>query len=1716
MANRFTGLLEKPETEQTNRFAGLVKDNAARPETIDPLETASKSFLDDLIFTDKSIAETDIVTQSQVATGLLKDLEDMGGDLLTTENAIIISEMFSISINDALVMTPAIAKTLYGESLQELSSAVINKNLKEDIFGALRETPENIYVGTLGMAAGALESIKRRSMQLAGAGVFPDENIKRQFEVYTPSIEPIAEEPGLKFPDYRDPFRSVHATRRPLPGAIVAEAVAMVTRLPDIGAKILRSKQLDIQKKQDIATIKNAPITKLARLVNQGGVPSMAVALGTSLITGNPFIGLAILAETEGGSAFEEQLQAGGSITKSAIIAELSGAAEIAGESLVFPKILKGLKGGVSIRQGFSLIAENATQEGVTGFSQQFLDTFGKETTQGTDITDAAKMAYIDGVKAIPENAFVGGVIGGGAGAISVGVDLTQRALSAKESKVMADNIVEQVEIDLATPDPTPAKQTPAEPTTTIPIEDRGLESLTDAQIDELEKAIPEITPEVRASLKAQRDTAIAKAEGEVAETKRIISTEAFDAARARILDRNILKSGINPRDFVDLATIGAFHFETGAKKFAAWSKIMIGDMGEKIKPHLERIWRDVTGAKDTEKVDDDFDDVFDFLEEDLPVAEKAKIQKAKPLSEVKKDSLQDVLNDEVFQIESEAADVRSRQVDVGLYFVPRKFKGEVRTAIENDPSLAFNVTFEKGKGTPFDTAIQEGFLQREGDATDKHLDISEFLDRVSEAKRSQGKIGGVSEVVLSKMIKSGNPVSQIIATKYEMLVNGESIAKINEEIKGIAENSGLPVEPFLVTTKRGIVGLTREEARAAGKEAAAELRQAQAVGEKVGFKAGQRAERGKIDGIRKSFKEKQTQVEGIKKKLVEYANQNLPLNERGKMLAQVKNVKTVNQLNKAIDLADRLSEKHNQRVLRAQITKTLKKTKPKKQAGIVKGRFTADIQDRIEGIKKNINNDRQSARDKIFSNIEAIASGVENADALELENENLSMQGIKGMTSGELQQALDTINQIIDKGKTDRQVKREARSERRQDVRKRIFDIITGGKGLKPGTVSLPASQLAANETFIDRIANWQYGWDELLDKMSKFDPSAPFQSDLSKFGDIVHKSETLEAAGIEEQVADFTENFKRIFDAKTKGDFKKALVGLQSEVVIGPIANADGVEITIEMTTDQAIKKYMELQDPTLQATFIGGINEETGKPFGMRWTPEIIQEVNDSLTAQEKSYGDWQLSWYRKYYPSVNKVFRDSYNINMPFNPFYSPIGRDVEVETPEPQLLAKEAIQYASTINGSLKSRQGSIKPLRFNDSSQVLLNHITKMEHFRAWNESVGDLRSIFGTPDIRKAIQQYQGKSILRTTDDFIQDMARGGISRDKVNRVADVLRINFTKSILGLKPLIAIKQIPSMLAYITEMPAGDFVNGVVDFWSNPVDNYKTLIAKSPDLRKRYGFGFERDIRDAAKQDWVKKLSGSADVSDWFFAMIKAGDRFATVQGSWAKYQSELKAGKSDDAAIASAVQSTNRTQPTSTLSTLSAGQRGGSFVKLLTMFQNQPNKYFRVIATNARALKYHRGSQLKAATNIAVAWVVLPMLFQFISDAFRFRKEKQLQAALLGPANNLLIVGSLAKTAVGWAFGEMYDYQGSPVLSTGRKAKAAVSKLTKQNVTTEDVVASIEFMAEAVGQVAGIPTPAIVQAEKAIRRKEPLQLIFSEHSLRSSKKKKGGGRIIP
>lgn len=65
------------------------------------------------------------------------------------------------------------------------------------------------------------------------------------------------------------------------------------------------------------------------------------------------------------------------------------------------------------------------------------------------------------------------------------------------------------------------------------------------------------------------------------------------DRARQRIRERGPrLTAGLDPVDLVDRAIIGADYLAKGVKAFGEWSAKMIGEFGEKIRPHLDDIFK--------------------------------------------------------------------------------------------------------------------------------------------------------------------------------------------------------------------------------------------------------------------------------------------------------------------------------------------------------------------------------------------------------------------------------------------------------------------------------------------------------------------------------------------------------------------------------------------------------------------------------------------------------------------------------------------------------------------------------------------------------------------------------------------------------------------------------------------------------------------------------------------------------------------------------------------------------------------------------------------------------------------------------------------------------------------------------------------------------------------------------------------------------------------
>ena len=886
-----------------------------------------------------------------------------------------------------------------------------------------------------------------------------------------------------------------------------------------------------------------------------------------------------------------------------------------------------------------------------------------------------------------------------------------------------------------------------------------------------------------------------------------------------------------------------------------------------------------------------------------------------------------------------------------------------------------------------------------------------------------------------------------------------------------------------------------------------------------------------RLKGIIKTIKGNKEKRQEFKKELVKYIKENMPYAIQNKMLATVKNVSGDIALEKAMKKIDEYTLDYYSRQYTKAIEKELKakRIKPKRtKGGMLKGRFTPVIQDKLDFIRANINGSRAEAQESIQKNITLFNQG--KAINIAEENELLNIVGIKEMDLETLQHTLVNIKSLKKEGKT-LNAKKVAENQKRQEQgRVDTLESLTGKEveiDEETGKAKIDSSYrtmtkpknwggiLAGIRKFIDGANNWQFHFDSLLDKLSALHKtSKPFGSPLSKIGDRVHYARVNNIKSFEEALDMVQIKFTEAYEAVSVKDVLKITKKLREEIDLGEFENSEGSKVKFTLNKEQIIKKVMQLDDPSLEPTF----------KEGMLYTEEIENALRGALSKKDMAWVKGQREIYDYMWKRINPIFEEMYGIHFPYNPFYSgTIRRDVDLDIPEATLMSQDSMRFTSILNPSLKARSKTKQSLVYDEATNSLMNYVMQMEHFINWAKPLNDLRSIFGDHRVKVVLNELYGHNILSKINGFLDDMTRDGVDKGKIIKWVDTIRFNLTRSILA-KPHLGLKQIPSVLAYMTEMNVVDFVKGINNFWKSPIKNYRYLMEHSPYAKQRFGEGFERDIHGAMKSDYYHVLAHSHKISDLMMGFVRAGDKFAVMQGMWTVMYAETKgqtrnAGvkKVEDAFIRGAI-ITDRTQPSFTTESLAAGQRGGSLLKLFTMFQTQPNKYFQLIANNARNFKYGRGSRMKAASNIVLAWAILPMIFQFIGDGGKWIKKHQLRALMLGGANHILVFGAMIRGMYGWLIGEAFDVQPSPVFSTLREVEYCLAKVAKwinpdKDIKPEDIQAFCEHFAKGVGGLMGLPTPYGVQVKKAIESGDYRQLLFSEYILKlgteKEKKKK-------
>jgi hypothetical protein len=856
-----------------------------------------------------------------------------------------------------------------------------------------------------------------------------------------------------------------------------------------------------------------------------------------------------------------------------------------------------------------------------------------------------------------------------------------------------------------------------------------------------------------------------------------------------------------------------------------------------------------------------------------------------------------------------------------------------------------------------------------------------------------------------------------------------------------------------------------------------------------------------KYDDLVQTLQDGKIDIYEKQKALEEHVKEELPMEDRGRALHLIKFIsKPVTSagrekmLQRAVTRVNQIHEKTQKARAIKEIRKLLKPNKRGHKKGVAPHEgLSLEGQEVIKEIRAAVRMPDASAEiEELMRTLDndyaaSLSGRSEMVDETETARRLAILQTFSGLdakSAEDLELARDMLADLIKTGKLELNERIKAEREERAQLREMALDTITGGKGLKSVSVErLESAEKKRNlwgrvkeklRSFDDMHQSYEF----LLDKLSRFDTSSnTLESGLTeRYANMTFDATENEQAGVQAQQNLLAAKLAEIWGVSGPklGRILRENSTLQKRT--GVTQAGERGRTGIPLSQNQAYKLWQMFQQPSIQEEMRSqGYDEQT------------LAELERFIDPKVKEWAQWQIDgFYHDYRTGVNEVFQDLFYTKMPEIENYSPISRVYFGETEDDAMLSSSGF-FASVVPGAVYSRKKNARDFNIIDGDTVLLKHIVDMEHFKAWGKPMREIRSVLGSEPVQRAIKQYHGRTANRVLQQFHNDFASGGKNYGQSLQLLDTIRKNFTLAVLGVNPVIFVKQLTAIPAYAMDIPVKDFLEGFTYALTHPAEAHKTLM-ESKTMQARYKVGFERDIILNMQRDVPTTITGQINVRDLLMLATKMGDKLAIVAGGWSVYSYHLKRlkakGMTHDAAHKEALhqfgRATRRSQQAGDTIDLGYVQRSwGSIGKLFTMFMTQPTSYYRNTSAGLRNLAAKRGgANIK---RVVVSWVLLNMVFQLAADGFDWEPEKQARAALLGPLNGLFIVRDLVGTMSAALFeGVTYWTAGAPppltTANLGARAMMRVHKMIKEGLTDEDMSNTLMELAEFTGNLTGVP----------------------------------------
>jgi len=841
-----------------------------------------------------------------------------------------------------------------------------------------------------------------------------------------------------------------------------------------------------------------------------------------------------------------------------------------------------------------------------------------------------------------------------------------------------------------------------------------------------------------------------------------------------------------------------------------------------------------------------------------------------------------------------------------------------------------------------------------------------------------------------------------------------------------------------------------------------------------------------RIKTLARGFREGRTltraEIEATQTEVVDVLQKSkLEPKDKAKFISTIKNIQTREQLQQVLpEIQERiavLEEKAEVRTLKKEIAKELKTVKPKTRAGKKTGKFTADVQEALDLIRSISKMTPLEAEKAIAQNLKT-TQGLLPSEDIRLQNELLSLVAEsekQGVVS--LNRLLNRIRVLKKQGKEARSLLREERKERLEKEKQTVIDQVTGGRGIQVGRETI-----GARKTRVKILKNalrglgtrWILSWNGIMETL-EFNAGVTSKKLKDLFGVLDQEN------SVRRLELDFRQRFDKAISESYNIENKniaihKKLNDLSQDVNLGTFKNSKGITVELIFTKDEIIKKWMELQDPTLIMSFEEGNN----------FTPEIVNAINEEMGSKDRTFAKRQFQMYREQWLKINPIYREFFGVNLSFSEFYSPIAKEGFQLDPLQSLsqLLEDNARRAGIRVTSLIARARNVLPLKTQSSVNVLDKHFKETNYFISWAEKLKDLNEVFKDSNVVEAINQEFSPGVLKAIGNTLSDLSSRGSKNARRFPVVDFFRKNFTIGKLMIKPVITVKQYVSTFAYLEKLNPIEFVAGIADFWlTGPVKNFKTLEAESIFIKTRSLKNMERDITEAVNSPIFKQYSKTRSFLNTLMLNVRLGDKGAIVFGSWALRRTRLKQKVDLPDIIREYEGFSADTQQSADLSRLSEVQRGGSIEKLFTMFKSAQRQY---LAKELNAVKslFQKGgfspSNIgRVAKVMAIYHVLLPVMFQFIANAGGWSEEDKkeyIRAGIIGSLNGLFIFGEAVDAVIRKALGlRVWDLE-IPLLAVKDSILKAMGKIEWDDITTEDV---FEAMVALTGAVDSLAIPA-------------------------------------